>query len=284
MYSCVVKVNSGKIKPLRKALYNNREERQRPEMSLRSHMPPLVIINPEGRKVFPPHGGAYGRAWAKKYKNGDECAMPTFSELMEGILKWYCAQMESDMADLSESARRKVKKYSNETFSKFLDRAQIPEEDLNKPLIKDEDELDNELNICNPYSKITCLILYMYSCEFGSPPLYCEINRVSRNMDMTYLETLGPFAQCLHDAADQAEYFRQEGDKMPSGYQISDDDESYNMAGLFILWRGVKLRDSWIKDYEDNTMAKISQEEGYEGQPHFIHLPGNISTSQSLAV
>ena len=56
---------------------------------------------------------------------------------------------------------------------------------------------DDELGLTNPYSCVTCWILYLYSLEFGSPPLYAELNRVCRNMDLSELETLGPIAKAL---------------------------------------------------------------------------------------
>ena len=43
---------------------------------------------------------------------------------------------------------------------------------------------DSEIGLYNPYSKITCIILYIYSMEFGTPPLYTELNRVAREMDL----------------------------------------------------------------------------------------------------
>ena len=66
-----------------------------------------------------------------------------------------------------------------------------------------DDDSACENNLWNPYSKITCLILYLYSLEFqagGSahaPPLYVEVNRVCRTMDATWIEELGPFVRAL---------------------------------------------------------------------------------------
>ena len=42
---------------------------------------------------------------------------------------------------------------------------------------------DTELGLCNPYSKITCILFNLYQMELGIPPLYAEINRVTREMD-----------------------------------------------------------------------------------------------------
>lgn len=63
----------------------------------------------------------------------------------------------------------------------------------NKPMINSEISMDikytedelNDLDLSNPYSKMSCLILYLYSMELGSPPLYYEINRVCRMKDMS---------------------------------------------------------------------------------------------------
>ena len=42
---------------------------------------------------------------------------------------------------------------------------------------------DADLGLRNPISRITCLVLYLYSIEMGNPPLYAEINRLTTNMD-----------------------------------------------------------------------------------------------------
>ena len=39
--------------------------------------------------------------------------------------------------------------------------------------------------VYNSYSIVTLILLYMYSMEFGDPPLYAEVNRVCRDMDMS---------------------------------------------------------------------------------------------------
>ena len=44
---------------------------------------------------------------------------------------------------------------------------------------------------------ITKHILYLYSMEIGSPQLYADVNRVSRDKDLTYLKELGPFIKVL---------------------------------------------------------------------------------------
>ena len=62
-----------------------------------------------------------------------------------------------------------------------------------------------ELDLSDPYSKVTCFILFLYSMELGSPPLYSELNKVCRMMDLKNLDTLGPFARCLDVIIEGAE-------------------------------------------------------------------------------
>ena len=59
----------------------------------------------------------------------------------------------------------------------------------------------DEICLLSPYSKVYNFILYLYSMELGSPPIYAEINRVTRSGDMKYLKTLGPFIKCLSQIA-----------------------------------------------------------------------------------
>ena len=70
--------------------------------------------------------------------------------------------------------------------------------DLTKDLvIQNSDKAIKYKQYEDPYSVEVCLILYFYSLELGCPPLYAELNRVQREMDLAYLETLGPIAYSL---------------------------------------------------------------------------------------
>ena len=46
---------------------------------------------------------------------------------------------------------------------------------------------DPELGLANSYSKISCLILYLYSMELGNRPLYAEANRIAMEMDLNHM-------------------------------------------------------------------------------------------------
>ena len=59
------------------------------------------------------------------------------------------------------------------------------------------DGKDPILGLCNPYSKVSCMMMQLYSMEIGKPQLYAEANRVSRYQDKRYLKELGPFICAL---------------------------------------------------------------------------------------
>ena len=77
-----------------------------------------------------------------------------------------------------------------------------------------DSNFEDDLNLGNPYGKISCLILYLYSMELGMPPLYVEINRVCRNMDTDYLTTLGPYIKTLGVVTAISEHNRDTKDKI----------------------------------------------------------------------
>ena len=76
---------------------------------------------------------------------------------------------------------------------------------------------EHELNLANPYGKMSSLVVYLYSMELGSPPLYHEINRVCRSMDKAYLLTLGPYIRALGNVTAFSESNRYAEDKIPTG-------------------------------------------------------------------
>lgn len=79
---------------------------------------------------------------------------------------------------------------------------------------------DAELGVYNPYSKIVCFVLYLYSSEFGSPPLYKELNRIARDKDYDQLQDLGALMKVMNSINLFAEQNRMEHDKIETGEQI----------------------------------------------------------------
>ena len=81
-----------------------------------------------------------------------------------------------------------------------------------------KEHYEHDLNVANPYGKIASLVLYLYSMELGSPPLYHEINRVCRTMDLSYLQTLGPYIRVLGSVTYMSEHCRDDNDKIETGF------------------------------------------------------------------
>jgi len=89
----------------------------------------------------------------------------------------------------------RIIKNSRASFRQIFAALDFTAAEMKKPLIFSSN--DNALGLINPYSKVTCLILYLYSMELGTPQLYAEVNRVARDMDFTQLKELGPFIRAL---------------------------------------------------------------------------------------
>ena len=137
------------------------------------------------------------------------------------------------------------------------------------------DNNSSEHGVWNPYSKITCFCLYLYSLELGNPPLYAEANRVSRDMDLTYLRDLGPYLRTIGAITGGAERNREQVDKIKTGEMIMKEigGVMHNLAGAILLWRGVSLKEEYIKPYEDRAVNADT-----------VFLPGSTSCSQELKV
>lgn len=97
----------------------------------------------------------------------------------------------------------------------------------------------DENDLWNPYSKVTCLIMYLFSMEIGLPPLYVEINRVVRQMDLEFLKYLGPFIKALGEITLRAEGFKEIEDRYAIGSQSGFSD--HNMSQVLLLYKGGQL-------------------------------------------
>ena len=149
-------------------------------------------------------------------------------------------------------------------MEKFLNKICIDESCWDIPL---ELNSDSDLSLNNPYSAVSCWVLYLYSMELGSPPLYLELNRASRNLDMHFLSQLGPFALALQSVCIWGEYHKKYEDRILPDQLI---DGGY-LTGSFILWRGASMELDWIQDYVNNVGKEV-------------RIPGNSSYSRNLTV
>ena len=135
----------------------------------------------------------------------------------------------------------KIIKSNRRNFETIFNALDIDPQLFTKPM----NDFHPILGLRLPYSRATCLILYLYSMELGSPQLYSEANRVARDMDLTHLRELGPFLKALGEITLNAEISKDKEDKMTPGVDISSD-VSYNMSGSFLLFRGAPMKDEWV--------------------------------------
>ena len=142
------------------------------------------------------------------------------------------------MKDLTMTQQKLVMKISKMSFNELLKR--LPIQNSKDPM---NTNWGNELSLANPYNPLVCFIVYLYTMEFGDPPLYYELNRAARERDYSLLKSLGPFAQALSKISASSEKYRNEWDKIPNGEQMlfQEGGQMYNLHGCFLLWRGVTM-------------------------------------------
>ena len=101
----------------------------------------------------------------------------------------------------------------------------------------------DELCLMNPYSKVTTFILYLYTMEFGDPPLYSDINRIIRTKDANELETLGPIVKCISQVVLAGDASKKKEDQVKTGVEIMNSigGREWNVAGIFLAYRGGQM-------------------------------------------
>ena len=134
-----------------------------------------------------------------------------------------------------------------------------------------KDNKDIELGVRCPYSKVSKLVLFLYSLELGTPPLFREANRVTRDQDIREIDTLGPFIQMLSLVTYHAEQNKKPNDKIKTG--MIRGGIQHNITGAFLLFRGAQMKEEWLDQYKKN-----------KGTSKTIHLKGNTSSSRLLNV
>ena len=185
---------------------NNRERSQ--ESSRKDDGDEMDICkNQKGQ--FTKEPGEYGFTWAKMVR-GDEDALPSMNEILDG-LKYYYLQQIDEMTEGQSYYRIKYVKYQLQlVFRKLRELVKIEKPD--EPLIISKYS-DNGL--CNPDSSAVCLLLWLYSIE---PPFYAAINEAGRIMDTEFISMLGPFAKAIYIIFEYVEFQRE--DRLDCGNQI----------------------------------------------------------------
>lgn len=80
-----------------------------------------------------------------------------------------------------------------------------------------------------------------------------------------------------------AEKHRQSDDQIVTGESIKDqfDAADFNMAGSFLLFRGLQMTAEQIRPY---TLNYTFENENEDGDPLTVFVPGNASFSRDLKV
>lgn len=153
--------------------------------------------------------------------------------------------------------------------------------DYQEPLIV-RHPTNGDTNLANPYAKIVNLLTFLFSIEFGSPPLYAEVNRVCMTNNILDLHDLGPFICAFQVIIKSTEIQKGVGDKIECGYakynrQINFSNELYlNMVSSFLLFKGARMEADWIDLWEKAVDFK-------EGQtPLIVNMPGFTRCTLSL--
>lgn len=154
---------------------------------------------------------------------------------MEGIFSWHVHQTEELMKDKSDNMLMREINRISKVYEEIFKSVKIS--DWNKPF---EFSDDPELGLRNPYSKISCFIVQLYSMELGHPPFYSEVNKAAREMDLSFIKELGPFLRVLSKITLWAERNKQPDDKVKSGEMLGG--VFCNLSGAFLLWKGAPMK------------------------------------------
>ena len=183
---------------------------------------------------------------------------------MRGLVWWNVNQSEERLRGKADvNLKRTMIKAETKNMERFLGKISIDKSQWDKPV---ESGRGTDLDLSNPYSGVTCWVLYLYSMELGSPPLYMELNRACRQMDLTKLPQLGPFAYALSCVCRWGDSKKKKADKILHGSTIWK-----GLTGCFLLWRGASMKQVWIQPYLDNV-GKV------------VHPAGSNSYSRNLTV
>lgn len=119
--------------------------------------------------------------------------------------------------------------------------------------------------------------------ELGDPPLYAVVNRVVRDMDRSYLGTLGPYIACLNKITEWSELKKDEMDRIVPGRSLGGAD--WNIAGSFLAFKGGKLEESWIKQWKAAVVSEASQEDPNSSTSSLcVNMPGFSFMSENLGI
>ena len=100
------------------------------------------------------------------------------TEVLTGIHDWLYRLSERNLLMVPQEKLDFTIGLYKQIFYKIRDSFGFP--DSNRAMVVEHQESPDynlEINLGNPYSKASCLILLLYSLELGSPPLHSVLNR-----------------------------------------------------------------------------------------------------------
>lgn len=173
--------------------------------------------------------GEFASKWAELF-NGGMYNMPTARQVMSGLLLFMELQADRLTAPHKKERVPHIKNTLRWVFQNIQNMIAFTDMDH-----KFEWYTNSEYSCGNPKSKACVLCLWFWSIE---PPLYCHLNKASRQMDAYLLPMLGPWARALMTILNGAEENR--SDKLTPGRDLLHLGLG-SMGGSFVVFRGVTL-------------------------------------------
>jgi len=105
------------------------------------------------------------------------------------------------------------------------------------------------------------------------PPLYGQLSKASREMDMSKIDTLGPFARALLEVLGGGNNVdKKREDALKRGKENGSKGPLGHFSQSFVVFRGVKMVDDELFDYYKNKLGRS------------VNVSGTTSTSSELSV
>lgn len=170
----------------------------------------------------------FARKWGELF-NGGKFNPPSARQVMSGLLLFMELQADRLTAPHKKERVPHIKNTLRWVFQNIQN--MIAFTDMDQEFGYGYDEY----SCYNPKSKACVLCLWFWSIE---PPLYCHLNKASRQMDALLLPMLGPWAYALMQILRGAESER--SDKLTPGIELEHLGLG-SMGGSFVVFRGVTL-------------------------------------------
>ena len=95
------------------------------------------------------------------------------------------------------------------------------------------------------------------------------------------MANLGPYITALGLVTMNSESRRDANDKIETGKMISSENK-FNLAGLFILYRGASMMQEWVKNFNDQI---FNDKTSFNRNAfHSVRLSGSSSCTQNLTI